>query len=44
MEAMNSAPVPREITVTTESRSFQAVVRVGTPGEAGYCWHSGIMR
>jgi aconitate hydratase len=44
MEAINSAPVPREITVTAESRSFQAVVRIGTPGEAGYRWHGGIMR
>jgi len=38
------APVPREITVTAEGRSFQAVIRIGTPGEAGYRWHGGIMR
>jgi hypothetical protein len=44
MEAMNSAPVPREITVTAEGRSFLAVIRTGTPGEAGYRWHAAIMR
>jgi hypothetical protein len=33
---MNSGPVPHEITVTADSRSFQAVVRIDTPGEAGY--------
>jgi hypothetical protein len=44
MEAMNPAPVPREITVTAEGRSFRAVRRIGTPGEAGYRWHGGIMR
>ena len=44
MEAMNSALVPREITVTAEGRSLQAVIRIGTPGEAGYRWHGGIMR
>ena len=40
----NSAPVPREITVTAEIRSLQAVVRIATPGEAGYYRHGGIMQ
>jgi aconitate hydratase len=42
MEAMNSAPVPREITVTAEIRSLQAVMRIAVPGEAGYYRHGGI--
>jgi aconitate hydratase len=41
---MNSGPVPHEITVAADGRSFQAVVRIDTPGEAGYCRHGGIVQ
>jgi aconitate hydratase A / 2-methylisocitrate dehydratase len=44
IEAMNSGPVPREVTVTADGRSFQAVVRIDTPGEAEYYRHGGIMQ
>jgi aconitate hydratase len=30
--------------MTADGRSFQAVVRTGTPGEAGYYRHGGIMQ
>jgi aconitate hydratase len=30
--------------VTADGRSFQAVVRIDTPGEAGYYRHGGIMQ
>jgi hypothetical protein len=32
---MNSGPVPHEITVTADGRSFEAVVRIDTPGGPG---------
>ena len=41
---MNSGPVPYEITVTADGRSFQAAVRIDTPGEAGHCRHGGIVQ
>ena len=41
---MDSGPVPHEITVAADGRSFQAVVRTGTPGEARYYRHGGIMQ
>ncbi|HZR55039.1 MAG TPA: aconitate hydratase AcnA [Streptosporangiaceae bacterium] len=44
IEAMNSGPVPREVTVTADGRSFQAIVRIDTPGEAEYYRHGGIMQ
>jgi aconitate hydratase A / 2-methylisocitrate dehydratase len=44
MEAMNSGPVPREVTVLADGREFRAVVRIDTPGEAEYYRHGGIMQ
>jgi aconitate hydratase len=44
IEAMNSGPVPREVTVRADGREFRAVVRIDTPGEAGYYRHGGIMQ
>jgi aconitate hydratase len=45
IEAMNGGgPVPREVTVTADGQSFQAVVRIDTPGEAEYYRHGGIMQ
>jgi aconitate hydratase len=50
IEAMNSGPVPREVTVVAHGdgdagdREFQAVVRIDTPGEAEYFRHGGIMQ
>ena len=44
IEAMNSGPVPREVTVLADGREFRAVVRIDTPGEAEYYRHGGIMQ
>ena len=51
IEAMNSGPVPREVTVVAHGsdsadspREFKAVVRIDTPGEAEYFRHGGIMQ
>jgi aconitate hydratase len=44
IEAMNSGPVPREVTVRADGREFRAVVRIDTPGEAQYYRHGGIMQ
>jgi len=44
IEAINSGPVPREVTVTADGREFRAVVRIDTPGEAEYYRHGGIMQ
>jgi aconitate hydratase len=41
---LNSGSVPREVTVTADGKSFQAVVRIDTPGEAEYYRHGGIMQ
>jgi aconitate hydratase len=46
---ITSGPVPREVTVTARGedgseREFRAVVRIDTPGEAGYFRHGGIMQ
>jgi aconitate hydratase len=35
--------VGRELTVTADGRSFKVVLRVDTPGEAGYLSHGGIL-
>ncbi len=42
--AMNSGPVPREVTVRADGREFGALVRIDTPGEAEYYRHGGIMQ
>src|SRR5262249_26584274 len=44
IEAMNSGPVPREVTVRADGREFRAIVRIDTPGEAEYYRHGGIMQ
>jgi aconitate hydratase len=44
IEAMNSGPVPREVTVRADGREFRATVRIDTPGEAEYYRHGGIMQ
>jgi aconitate hydratase len=44
IEALNSGPVPREVTVLADGREFRAVVRIDTPGEAEYYRHGGIMQ
>jgi aconitate hydratase len=44
IEAINSGPVPREVTVRADGREFRAVVRIDTPGEAEYYRHGGIMQ
>ena len=43
--AMNDGPVPRTVTVSTDSgKEFEAVVRIDTPGEADYYRHGGILQ
>jgi aconitate hydratase len=44
VEAMNSGPVPRTVTVTAGDVEFEARVRIDTPGEADYYRHGGIMQ
>jgi aconitate hydratase len=44
IEAMNSGPVPAEVTVRADDKEFQALVRIDTPGEAEYYRHGGIMQ
>jgi aconitate hydratase len=44
IEAVNSGPVPREVTLRADGREFRAVVRIDTPGEAQYYRHGGIMQ
>ncbi len=44
IEAINSGPVPTEVTVRADGREFRAVVRIDTPGEAEYYRHGGIMQ
>ncbi len=42
--ALNTGGVPKEVTVTAGSITFQAKVRIDTPGEADYYRHGGIMQ
>jgi aconitate hydratase len=42
--ALNSGGVPKELTVTADSITFTAQVRIDTPGEADYYRHGGIMQ
>jgi aconitate hydratase len=49
IEAISRGPVPREAAVVARAgdgtgREFRAVVRIDTPGEAGYFRHGGIMQ
>jgi aconitate hydratase len=42
---LNDGPTPRTVTVTTDTGiSFDAVVRIDTPGEADYYRHGGILQ
>ena len=42
--AINSGETPREVTVTADGKTFNAIVRIDTPGEAEYFRHGGIMQ
>ena len=42
--ALNHGGVPKELTVTAGEKSFTAMVRIDTPGEADYFRHGGIMQ
>jgi aconitate hydratase len=44
IESLNSGITPREVTVTADGKSFTAIVRIDTPGEADYYRHGGIMQ
>ena len=42
--ALNTGGVPKELVVTAGDKSFNAKVRIDTPGEADYYRHGGIMQ
>ena len=42
--ALNNGQVPKEVTVTAGDITFNAKVRIDTPGEADYYRHGGIMQ
>jgi len=44
IEALNEGGTPAEVTVTADGKTFNAVVRIDTPGEADYYRHGGIMQ
>jgi aconitate hydratase len=44
IEELNSGATPREVTVTADDKTFAAIVRIDTPGEAEYYRHGGIMQ
>ena len=44
IEALNTGGVPKVLKVITGDKSFDAVVRIDTPGEADYFRHGGIMQ
>ena len=44
IEELNSGSTPREVTVSYGDKSFGALVRIDTPGEADYYRHGGIMQ
>jgi aconitate hydratase len=44
IEALNSGGVPKVLKVIAGEKSFEAVVRIDTPGEADYFRHGGIMQ
>ena len=43
ISAMNDGTPPSSVTVRADDTTFEAVVRIDTPGEAGYYRHGGIM-
>ena len=42
--ALNSGVTPKTVKVTAGDKSFEAIVRIDTPGEADYYRHGGIMQ
>jgi aconitate hydratase len=42
--ALNDGDIPRTVKVTAGDVEFDAVVRIDTPGEAGYYRNGGIMQ
>ncbi|SOD73979.1 aconitase [Jatrophihabitans sp. GAS493] len=44
IEALNDGGIPRTVTVTAGEKTFEARVRIDTPGEADYYRHGGIMQ
>jgi aconitate hydratase len=44
IEELNSGIAPNEVVVTADGKSFNATVRIDTPGEADYYRHGGIMQ
>ena len=41
---LNSGSTPKVLTVTAGDKSFEAILRIDTPGEADYYRHGGIMQ
>jgi aconitate hydratase len=41
---LNSGTTPTEVTVKAGEKTFSALVRIDTPGEADYYRHGGIMQ
>jgi len=44
IEALNTGGVPKTVKVVAGDKSFDAIVRIDTPGEADYFRHGGIMQ
>ncbi len=44
IDALNSGSSPKELTVKAGDKTFQAKLRIDTPGEADYYRHGGIMQ
>jgi aconitate hydratase len=44
MEKLNQGTIPNEVEVTAGDKTFSAIVRIDTPGEADYYRHGGIMQ
>ena len=44
IDALNNGPSPKELTVKAGDKTFQAQLRIDTPGEADYYRHGGIMQ
>ena len=41
---LNNGTTPKSVSVLADGKSFQALVRIDTPGEADYYRHGGIMQ
>ncbi|MBV9594649.1 MAG: aconitate hydratase, partial [Actinobacteria bacterium] len=44
IERLNEGSTPARVSVTADDKSFEAVVRIDTPGEADYYRHGGILQ